>query len=65
MLYNEQMNATVHLNFAVQITGRFFALSFIALASAAANLDLASSALLPSGTGIGSISQNSLPVNPP
>jgi hypothetical protein len=57
MLYNEQMNATVHLNFAVQITGRFFASALFVMASAAANLDLASSALLPNETGTGTISK--------
>jgi len=57
MLYNEQMNATMHLNVIVQITGRFFAPALFVMASAAANLDLASSALFPNGTGTGIISK--------
>jgi hypothetical protein len=63
MLYDEPMNATIHLNLAVQMTGRFFATSMFLLALAAGNLDLASSALPPNGAGGGMFSESDRAVN--
>jgi hypothetical protein len=57
MLYIEHMNLTIDLHVSVEMTIRFFAPAFILVAFAALKIDLASSALLPSGAGFEVLAQ--------